>query len=365
MKIDIWTIKDDMPERIHGKQEYKELAESIRKNGLIQPIVLDENNKLLAGRRRLRALRELQYGELTEGKEFVKMQTKNNLHKFDIFLEENIKRKNLDDVELGKFLLIRKQLYETEHPETRAQVRQAVVKHAEEPSAVADSFSKQTAEQYGVSERWVREKVQASKILETKPQLADLKSAKKIIRENKIQEQRAEIEKETFEKPEGDYDVIVIDPPWNYQDDSVYDADGFRGTCPYPTMSIEQIKNIKLPAKDDCVLWLWTTNKHIFYCKELCEAWGFEIKSILTWDKEHIAIGRWLRSQTEHCILAIKGKPYYQNTKFGTLLKEKRGEHSAKPQSFYKMVEEICAGRKLDYFARKKREGWDVYGDEV
>ena len=22
-------------------------------------------------------------------------------------------------------------------------------------------------------------------------------------------------------------------------------------------------------------------------------------------------------------------------------------------------------GRKLDYFARKKREGWDVYGDEV
>lgn len=30
-----------------------------------------------------------------------------------------------------------------------------------------------------------------------------------------------------------------------------------------------------------------------------------------------------------------------------------------------KMVEEICAGRKLDYFARKKREGWDVYGDEV
>jgi len=28
------------------------------------------------------------------------------------------------------------------------------------------------------------------------------------------------------------------------------------------------------------------------------------------------------------------------------------------------MVEEICAGRKLDYFARKKRDGWDVYGDE-
>lgn len=189
---------------------------------------------------------------------------------------------------------------------------------------------------------------------------------KKEERAEKILKQREEIEKEVLEQPMGDYNVIVIDPPWNYQDDSVYDADGFRGTCPYPTMSIEQIKNINLPAKEDCVLWLWTTNKHIFDCREILNEWGFEIKSILTWDKEHIAIGRWLRSQTEHCILAVKGKPYYQNTKFGTLIREKRTNHSAKPEVFYKMVDEICGKvRKLDYFARKKREGWDVFGDEV
>jgi N6-adenosine-specific RNA methylase IME4 len=29
------------------------------------------------------------------------------------------------------------------------------------------------------------------------------------------------------------------------------------------------------------------------------------------------------------------------------------------------MVDEICAGHKLDYFARKKREGWEAFGDEV
>jgi N6-adenosine-specific RNA methylase IME4 len=29
------------------------------------------------------------------------------------------------------------------------------------------------------------------------------------------------------------------------------------------------------------------------------------------------------------------------------------------------MVDEICAGKKLDYFARNKREGWEVYGDGV
>jgi N6-adenosine-specific RNA methylase IME4 len=214
---------------------------------------------------------------------------------------------------------------------------------------------------------------QAKKLKKTSPELLEevkmgrknFSEIKKEQRAEKIQKQKEEILKESLEKPAGNYDVIVIDPPWNYQDDSVYDAEGFRGTCPYPTMSIEQIKGIKLPAKDNCVLWLWTTNKHIFDCRDILNEWGFEIKSVLTWDKEHIAMGRWLRSQTEHCVLAVRGKPYYQNTKHSTVIREQRTEHSTKPELFYKLVDKYCVGRKLDYFARKKREGWDVFGDEI
>lgn len=200
------------------------------------------------------------------------------------------------------------------------------------------------------------------------------KNIKKEERLGKIKLQRAEIEKEVLEKPKGKYDVIVIDPPWRYDGDiykaqkdnlPTYEPEGFRGTAPYPTMSLEEIKNIKLPVKDDCVLWLWTTNLFLLDMGALLENWGFEIKSILTWDKEHFGTGRWLRSQTEHCILAIKGKPFFNNTKWGTLIREKRTIHSKKPEIFYTMVDEICAGRKLDYFARNKRAGWDVYGDEV
>lgn len=130
-------------------------------------------------------------------------------------------------------------------------------------------------------------------------------------------------------------------------------------------MSEQQIREIKLPAEENCVLWLWTTNRFLPESFNLLKEWGFELKSILTWDKQQIGIGRWLRSQTEHCLLAIKGKPYYNNTKYSTLLSEKRTQHSVKPEGFYKMVDEISAGRKLDYFARKKREGWEVYGDEI
>lgn len=36
--------------------------------------------------------------------------------------------------------------------------------------------------------------------------------------------------------------------------------------------------------------------------------------------------------------------------------------HSEKPKEFYEMVEELCIGRKLDYFGRKERKGWTVYG---
>jgi len=29
------------------------------------------------------------------------------------------------------------------------------------------------------------------------------------------------------------------------------------------------------------------------------------------------------------------------------------------------MVDKICYGNRIDIFARKKRKGWEVYGDEV
>lgn len=189
--------------------------------------------------------------------------------------------------------------------------------------------------------------------------------AKQIIREDKIDEQKEEIKKANIEQPKGNYDIIVIDPPWKYG--TKYDPKVPMGRVsnPYPEMSQEEILKLKLPAKDDCVLWLWTTNGFMKDAYELLDEWGFVPKTILTWDKINIGIGYWLRNKTEHCILAVKGSPVWTNKRQSTLISEKRTEHSTKPETFYKMVDEICTGRKLDYFARKKRNGWDVFGDEV
>jgi hypothetical protein len=71
-------------------------------------------------------------------------------------------------------------------------------------------------------------------------------------------------------------------------------------------MTVEEIAALPVGsiAHDDCVLWLWTTNAHLLSGDALavCKAWGFEPKTILTWAKDKMGFGVWLRGQTEHCI---------------------------------------------------------------
>jgi len=187
--------------------------------------------------------------------------------------------------------------------------------------------------------------------------------AKIIKREQEIKKQKEAIESGAIELPAGKYDVIVIDPPWQYATE--YNPETRRGTSPYPEMSLEEIKNIEIPAKDDCILWLWTTQKFIWEAKEILDHWGFEYKAMLIWDKEKMGIGRWLRLQCEFCLLGIKGKPIWDIKDIRDIIREPRREHSRKPEAFYKMIDENFVGRKLDYFSREKREGWEVFGNDT
>ena len=133
-------------------------------------------------------------------------------------------------------------------------------------------------------------------------------------------------------------------------------------------MTPEEIGKLAVPdiAADDAILWLWTTNAHLFEAKGVLEAWGFEQKTILTWVKHHCGVGVWLRGQTEHCVLATKGRPLVNLTDQSTVLRAPAGRHSQKPDEFYALVEKLCpAPRYAELFQRTAREGWDGHGDEV
>jgi len=77
--------------------------------------------------------------------------------------------------------------------------------------------------------------------------------------------------------------------------------------------------------------------------------------------------GDWLRGQTEHAIMAVRGKPVVTLTNQTTLLHAPVRAHSQKPVEFYDLVETLCpVPRYADLFSRyRHNERWDCHGDEA
>ncbi|MCC5670366.1 adenine-specific DNA methyltransferase [Nostoc sp. CHAB 5784] len=177
---------------------------------------------------------------------------------------------------------------------------------------------------------------------------------------------------------QGHYQCIVIDPPWFYRLRSKDKT--HRNRIPYQPMRTEEILALPIPelcGSNGCILWLWFTNNHMVEAAQCLQVWGFELKTILTWEKvtkdstkTHLGVGHWLRNSTEHCALAVHGnvKAFSGRTltNESTILHSPRREHSRKPESFYQLVDKLCPDiTKLEMFARESRDGWDCWGDQA
>jgi N6-adenosine-specific RNA methylase IME4/ParB-like chromosome segregation protein Spo0J len=197
------------------------------------------------------------------------------------------------------------------------------------------------------------------------------KAAKKIFSEDwkkKRQEYIARLEDSAMQKikeAEGVYDVIVIDPPWNLKYMQLKGRAGQVG-LPYKTMTEEEISKVRIPAADDCHIWLWTTQKHLSVAKRLLKGWGFKYSRIHVWHKD--GGPQPLDSPKYNCefvLYARKGNPKFADTKdFPTCFYAKRTGHSKKPKKFYDIVRRVTAGRRLDMFNRRDIDGFDGWGLE-
>jgi len=164
------------------------------------------------------------------------------------------------------------------------------------------------------------------------------------------------------------YDIIYADCPWSYNFAATYAS---SPDAHYKTMSLEDIKKLKIPSKENCILFLWATAPKIIEALEVLKAWDFRYKTQAIWDKGYPGLGYWFLGQHEILLIGTKGKihPPDSYCRIGSIFKERKNKkiHSQKPKCVRQWIEFTFAHLhdKLEMFARENHKGWDAFGNEV
>ncbi len=171
---------------------------------------------------------------------------------------------------------------------------------------------------------------------------------------------------ESVEIPEGVFNVIYADPPWKYQ---FQENKSREIENHYPTMDLEDIKELEIPVSENSILLMWATAPKLEEAIEVINSWGFIFKTNAVWDKEMMGMGYWFRGQHELLLVGSKGNfptPEPSN-RFSSVIREKRTAHSKKPDIVYSMIETMFPnGKYLELFAHKKHsEKWAVWGNQI
>lgn len=163
------------------------------------------------------------------------------------------------------------------------------------------------------------------------------------------------------------YACVVADPPWP----SMHQRSTYHRGKPerhYSTMTVADIAALPVAdiATPDAHLWIWGVNRLLGEAYDVARAWGYTPMTLLTWCKPGPGMGYYLRSNTEHCLLATRGRPMVPAVKaLSSWYEWPRGKHSAKPHEFFAIAEQISPGPRIELFARTARPGWDQWGDEA
>jgi N6-adenosine-specific RNA methylase IME4 len=165
------------------------------------------------------------------------------------------------------------------------------------------------------------------------------------------------------------YPIIYADPPWRYENPPI----GSQSRAienHYPTMGLEEICALPVAALafDDALLFLWATAPKLYECMKVIDAWGFDYRTCLVWDKEKIGMGYYARNQHELLLIAKRGDipPPAEGSQHSSVYREARGEHSAKPVFYYEMIEAAYPQLpKIELFSRSPRFGWAAWGNQA
>ena len=190
------------------------------------------------------------------------------------------------------------------------------------------------------------------------------KKAKRAEREQELAERTAAAAKTLNRKI---YGVILADP-WRWEPYSRETGMDRSADNHYQTMDLTAIKALKVPAADDCALFLWATIPMLPQALEVMAAWGFTYKSQFVWVKDKIGPGYWAREQHELLLIGTRGNipAPAPGEQYLSVISAPRARHSEKPPVVYDMIEGMFPTLpRLEMFARGAALGWDVFGNEA
>lgn len=168
--------------------------------------------------------------------------------------------------------------------------------------------------------------------------------------------------------PTGKYRLIYADPPWRYEH---IETESRAIENQYPTMSLDEICALDVPAADDCVLFLWATSPKLAESMKVIEAWGFNYRTCAIWDKEKIGMGYYFRQQHELLLVAARGSlpvPEPSDRVSSVIRIKSPGIHSRKPVQVIELLESMYPdfgkADRIELFTREPRAGWSFWGNE-
>jgi N6-adenosine-specific RNA methylase IME4/ParB-like chromosome segregation protein Spo0J len=391
--------------RAVNMEKVSQLAESIKEVGLINPVLLSQENVLVAGNHRLEAFKLLGYEAIP-----FRYVEKNDLLRLRLAeIHENLMRNNGTQLEQSEWLAESKQIYEQLYPETKAGVAGGLAR--QNSANEKTSFAETTAQTTGLTPRSIQVKVKRAndipqdirdmirgtdiadsgkeldaivKVSKQEPEKAKqiVQSAieknvpiEQAVRELKREEVRQErVERviqlaETAPKLETvnvRYPVIYADPPWQYEHSK---ADNRAIENHYPTMTLGDICAMPISelAAPDAVLFLWVTSPKLVEGLRVIESWGFNYVTSAVWIKDKIGMGYYFRQRHELLFVAKRGDIPVSDpsNRIDSVLQFPRMEHSAKPHEVYEIIERMYPEyRKIELFARNTKEGWEGWGNQ-
>lgn len=173
------------------------------------------------------------------------------------------------------------------------------------------------------------------------------------------------------------YKTIYADPPWRFQNRTGKVAPEHKRLNRYETMPLEDIMSLPVQqiADQKSHLYLWVPNALLPDGLAVMQAWGFEYKGNIIWEKirkdgqpDGRGVGFYFRNVTEILLFGTKGnnnRTLAPARSQVNLVRTQKREHSRKPDEIVSIIENCSPGPYIELFARGKRDGWDMWGDQA